>query len=283
MKHTTATKQIHYIWGVVCIAFVLFFFCGQVHDFAAAHSVNETVMNTLEGMGITDAQRSPELESETADGDGIIYFCYTSDSTELVFYFDGANGLLRSVDTYQNLEPDDSDEITTNAIPLTDAQREAESLAMAQMLLTSHQIGELRIDEIMSTQLWDRFIVKEYYEGQPTGTSVTVAWEGSSIMGAVPHLGTIFKKDAVGNIVPVNDGEKITEEQAIDAALEVLRETESNLDEGTTECELVIVSGGYCYKVFVQTALSASNGVTTEYAVLVNAYTGEILDIAQSV
>ncbi len=282
MKHQKTKRAAPRILGVICIALLLLFLCGQFYDQAAAQSINKTVSDTLEAMGITDARRSPELESEAANGKGVIYFCYTSDSTGLVFYFDGANGLLRSVDTYQSLEPDDPNAITTNVIPLTDVQREAESIAMARMLLASHQIGELRMDEIMSTQLWDRFIVNEYYGDQPTGTSVTVAWEGSTIMGAVPHFGNIFKKDASGNIVPAKDGEKIAEDQAVDAALEALRETENNLDERTARCDLVIVFGDYCYEVFVQTVSSDPDGLTTEYAVLINAYTGKILEISQS-
>ena len=169
-----------------------------------------------------------------------------------VFDFDGTDGRLRSVDTFASLQPDDPNGVTTNAIPLTDAQREAESIAMAQMLLIPNQIGELRLEKIRSNHHWDRFDIYEYYEGQLTGTSVTVAWEGSTIMGAIPHFGRIFTKDADGNIIPAHDGEKIPQEQAIDAGLKALRELGKNLDEETATCELVIVAGDYCYEVFVQ-------------------------------
>lgn len=282
MKHPRKTRQLPRILGLICIALVLFFLCVHIYDYAEAQSINETVLDTLEAMGITDAHRSTELESETADGSEIVYLCYSSDSAGLVFNFDGTNGRLRSVDTYESLEPDDPNAVTTNAVPLTDDQRAAESIAMAQMLLIPNQIGELRMDEIMSTQLWDRFIVNEYYDGQPTGTSVTVAWEGSTIMGAIPHFGSIFNKDAAGNITPAHDGEKITEAQAIDAALKALREKGKNLDEETARCELVIVFGDDCYEVFVQAVPSNPDGLVTEYTVLINAYTGEVLEIAQS-
>ena len=276
MKHPKSKRSVPRILGVVCIALVLFFLCVQLYDYAEAQSINKTVLATLEAMGITDAQRSSELESKAADGKGVIYYCYTSDSAGLVFNFDGANGRLRSVETYESLEPDVANTVTTNAVPLTDDQRAAESIAMAQMLLIPNQIGELRMEEIMSTQAWDRFIVKEYYDGQPTGTSVTVAWEGSTIMGAIPHFGRIFTKDSAGNITPAHDGEKITEAQAIDAALKALREKGKSLDEKTARCELVIVSGDYCYEVFVQGVSS------TTYGALIDAYTGEILELTQS-
>ena len=276
MKHPKSKRSVPRILGVVCIALVLFFLCVQLYDYAEAQSINKTVLATLEAMGITDAQRSSELESEAAESKGVIYYCYTSDSAGLVFNFDGANGRLRSVETYESLEPDVANTVTTNAVPLTDDQRAAESIAMAQMLLIPNQIGELRMEEIMSTQAWDRFIVKEYYDGQPTGTSVTVAWEGSTIMGAIPHFGRIFTKDSAGNITPAHDGEKITEAQAIDTALKALRENDKKPDEETAKCELVIVSGDYCYEVFVQGVSS------TTYGALIDAYTGEILELTQS-
>lgn len=276
MKHPKTKRSAPRILGVICIALILFFLCVQLYDYAEAQSINKTVLATLEAMGITDAQRSSELESEAADGKGVICYCYTSDSAGLVFNFDGANGRLRSVETYESLEPDVANTVTTNAVPLTDDQRAAESIAMAQMLLIPNQIGELRMDEIMATQAWDRFIVNEYYDGQPTGTSVTVAWEGSTIMGAIPHFGTIFTKDEAGNITPAHDGEKITEAQAIDAALKALREKGKSLDEKTARCELVIVSGDYCYEVFVQGVSS------TTYGALIDVYTGEILELTQS-
>lgn len=282
MKHPKSKRSVPRILGVVCIALVLFFLCVQLYDYAEAQSINKTVLATLEAMGITDAQRSSELESEAAESKGVIYYCYTSDSAGLVFNFDGANGRLRSVETYESLEPDVANTVTTNAVPLTDDQRAAESIAMAQMLLIPNQIGELRMDEIMSTQAWDRFIVKEYYDGQPTGTSVTVAWEGSTIMGAIPHFGRIFTKDSAGNITPAHDGEKITEAQAIDTALKALRENDKKPDEETAKCELVIVSGDYCYEVFVQAIPATPDSLTVTYGALIDAYTGEILELTQS-
>lgn len=282
MNHPRKTRQFPRILYVVCVALVLFFLCVHLYDYAEAQSINKTVLATLEAMGITDAQRSPEMESEAADGKGVNYYCYMSDSAGLVFNFDGTNGRLRSVETYESLEPDDPNAVTTNAVPLTDDQRAAKSIAMAKTLLIPNQIGELRMDEIMSTHRWDRFIVNEYYNGQPTGTSVTVAWEGSTIMGAVPHFGSIFSKDSAGNIISNRDGEKITEAQAIEVALKALQEKGNNLDEKTARCELVIVSGDYCYEVFVQGVPSNSDSIITEYAVLINAYTGEMLEISQS-
>lgn len=282
MKHPKKGNHFPRILSAVCIALVLFFLCVHIYDYAEAQSINKTVQETLEAMGITDARPSTESEAEAAGSVDAVYLCYSSDSAGLVFKFDGANGRLRSVDTFESLEPDDPDAVTTNAVPLTDAQREAESIAMAQMLLTSHQIGELRMDDILSTQLWDRFIVNEYYDGQPTGTSVTVAWEGSTIMGANLHFGSIFSKDAAGNITPAHEGEKITEAQAIDAALKALREEEKHPDEETAFCELVIVSGDYCYQVSVQAIPASPDSLTTTYCALVDAYSGEILELSQS-
>lgn len=270
------------ILGALCIALALFFLCVCIHNYAEAQRIKETVLDTLEAMGITDARPSTEQEAIRAEDSAIAYLCYTSDSAGLVFNFDGADGHLRSVDTFASLQPDDPNGVTTNAIPLTDAQREAESIAMAQMLLIPNQIGELRLEKIRSNHHWDRFDIYEYYEGQPTGTSVTVAWEGSTIMGAIPHFGKIFTKDADGNIIPAHDGEKIPEAQAIETALKALREQGKNLDEETATCELVIVAGDYCYEVFVQGVPATPDGLTSSYTALIDAYTGEVLELTQS-
>ena len=250
-----------------------------------AYSTQRTVVDTLERMAISDFERATEKEAFFRESENVGYICYESDRTEMVLSFDESSGMLRRADSYLLLYPDKANMEKKNSAAYTEAQREEESLRFAQTLISGYQIGELEVTDIKATQIWNRYYIAEYYEGEPTGTTVTVAWEDNQIMSGVPHFGNIFTKDASGKITRNNSDEQITKDEAVVAAIKAVEEYAEgySLICDPANCELIILHGDYCYEIAVNAMATEESDWDLSFVVILDAYTGEVLEIQQSV
>lgn len=250
-----------------------------------AYSTQRTVVETLERMAISDFERATEMEAFFRESENVGYICYESDRAEMVLSFDESSGMLRRADSYLLVCPDKANMEKKNGTAYTEAQREEESLRFAQTLISGYQIGELEVTDIKATQIWNRYYIAEYYEGEPTGTTVTVAWEDDQIMSGVPHFGKIFTKDASGKITRNNSDEQITKDEAVATAIKAVEEYAEgySLTCDPANCELVIVHGDYCFEVTVNAMATEKSEWDLSFVVILDAYTGEVLEIQQSV
>ena len=185
----------------------------------------------------------------------------------LKLFFQEDTGLLRWADTCGDAQNRNEINTVSGSVEMTQEARLQESRNWAELLLGENRIGDL-VQKEEAIERWISFV--EYYEGQPTGTSVTVIWDGNVVDSVVTYIGEIFEKDRLGRVVPKNREEKIAQERAIEIGIAYIEDAAANdiLDLDTVGCELQIFGGRWTYQISAETEPDAGGFTTTFVAVL---------------
>ncbi len=236
-----------------------------------AFSVQDRIRGQLDSIGIVDAVREETLDETLADEN---FMCYSSAERDMLLFFSGETGILRWVDTMA--AQTDAELLSTR---MSEAELLAQSREWAELLLGQNQIGELELTEATE----DEVIFTEYYEGQPTGTSVTVYWEGRAMTSTITYIGEIFVKNELGQVVPKNEGEMLPQEQAIALGLEYIAPNAAGyeLDQDTVLCERKIFRGTWVYQIRVESAAD-EGGFSTRFTAVIDPWTGELIETRRS-
>lgn len=245
---------------------------------STAYSVEDRIYEQLGSIGITDAVREQNADETLGEE---LFLCYSSKSLGLKLFFQEDTGLLRWADTCGDAQNRNEINTVSGSVEMTQEARLQESRNWAELLLGENRIGDL-VQKEEAIERWISFV--EYYEGQPTGTSVTVIWDGNVVDSVVTYIGEIFEKDRLGRVVPKNREEKIAQERAIEIGIAYIEDAAANdiLDLDTVGCELQIFGGRWTYQISAETEPDAG-GFTTTFVAVLDPWTGELVEMRRSV
>ena len=250
------------------------------------------ILLTFENLGVEDAEY---IGIRTLDDDtsGEMRL-YHSDSTGMDYYFCADNGVLASAE-YESMEMADAYRVQIYGEQAISAkQRKEAALQFAKACVESIQVGEL---DIMLKPNVDytfyQYSVKEYYDGLQTGTEVQLYYtlDGALYRCSVTQ-GSIFEKDADGNVVLTKGDDLIGEEKAReiarDAVLAKLEEADWNytIFEEETKCEMKTWKDSLFYEVVLRTGYLESDpgykeagGWQRTFGVQIDVYDGTVLEV----
>lgn len=241
-----------------------------------AYSSEDQIRSQLEDMGYADAVRVESRDETLVDEH---FLCYSSDEHQLRFFFEEVSGVLRWVDTFQADAGEIENGVSTLSGVITEEERLSQSRSWAELFLDENRIGELVMEETEGNEV----VFREYYEDQPTGTSVTVIWKNGAMTSTITYVGEIFERNAQGQVVPKNEGEMMSQEEAIELGLKYLAPYTSGytLDQDTIRCELKIFRGEWTYQVRVESELD-ENGFNSAFTAVLDPWSGELVETRKS-
>ena len=256
---------------------------------ASQMNPEELITYTLESLDVAGAVPDTEemARQEKASGETELSYLVYQDSADQTRYFFQENSGMLSMIWYES--PGKDNAVWDSEADPSEEEREALALAYAEKLLQPYQIGALQLDHFQSC--WHlsneertlhrtayRYIYKEYLDGLPTGTSVEVEiWAQGNVDSATLWVGEIFHPNLFGVYSPKNGTDFIPEEQAEELGFqEVSNEYSDAPNEVTTE--LVAYLDSFAYEVTVEDT-DPNNPICHSSTVLIDAYTGELLEV----
>lgn len=243
----------------------------------SALTTDEIIASKLEDMGVSDAV-SMETTMQ-ADKSNKEYLRCISDSTGFQYSFDSVSGRLIDIRKNMNTQTVAVASDSASSI-LTDDERRAYVLEHVSSCMQDELIGELEIDSENFSNVNYSYLILEYYNGEETGTSAFVSCtpEGEITVCSFKY-GSIFCKKANGDIVLANDTPFISEENAIETAMEFVEEkADEKSGEVLTDSpasELHATEDMHYYEVCIDT--QEPDGYIVSYDVWIDVYSGEIL------
>lgn len=261
----------------VCIILLVFLFCFN-NDSATAFSPQDNITSTLSSLGVMDAEFVEQVSDPGRSKDGCLL--YTSDSTQMGYYFEPDTGVLKSVLHYSRISSTYREKASSASV-LVPMQAPAENrtaalLQYAESCIGESLIGELQIETKQDQGTLHRYTVTEFYDGIETGTTVMFSCtpEGQITMVNVA-IGSVFQKSPDGTYVIASGGELIGEKAAIEAARAGL---EALLDppyiSELASCKLDAAEDKLVYTVEIP--FTDENNLTRIYSAAVIAQTGEL-------
>ena len=240
-----------------------------------AFSIEDQIRSQLAHMNITDAIRDESRDETLVDEH---FLCYASEEQQLRLYFEEETGILRWADSYLADQPRREIGVSPLDAEITEEERLEQSRYWAELFLGENALGELELKEGAER----RVAFLEYYDGQPTGTSVTVIWENGVMTSTITYIGEIFERNAQGQVVPKNEGEMISQERAIELGLEHIAPYASGyeLDMDTLEFSRTVFQGQWTYQIRVESV--AVSGFYTSFTAVLDPWTGEAVEVRRS-
>ena len=267
-------KKLFIFLGAVAVLAALVLGISMMGVQTAALSPQDMIHRQLDSMGYSHAVRDEAWDEQLTDEE--LFLCYSSDEDQLRFFFSEDTGLLRWVDTYSAKEPGAKQEN-----PEIDAKEMMEqSRYWAELFLGENRIGELVMEDMEDGEA--RFL--EYYQGQLTGTSVFVIWRNGEMTTTITYIGKVFETNPQGQVEPRREGEKLSQEEAIDLGIRYIGPYASGwtLDMDTVEFSEKIFQGEQTYQIRVRTG-EDENGFSRRFTAVIDPWTGEEIEIRGTV
>lgn len=260
----------------ILLFFVLFIAIGNR---TSAHSPHDQITSTLSSLGVMDAEFVEQISDPGRSRDGCLL--YTSDSTQMGYYFNPDTGILEDIFDYSMLGHIYREKASSSPAPspmqISVSSIENELIDYAKACIGDNQIGELQLETKQDEGSTHRYTATEFYDGIETGTTVMFSCtpEGQITMVNVA-IGSIFERAENGTWVLAAGDDLIGEDAAIAIArsgLEALDlEIKAISDEAS--CELTAAEDLLVYTVRI--SFTDGNGWDREYRAGVNAHTGEL-------
>lgn len=229
-------------------------------------------------LGVTDAQFREKVSDPGRNRDGCLL--YTSDSTQMGYYFEPDTGVLKTALHYSRIGSTYREKASGTAalMPMQASaeNRTATLLQYAESCIGESLIGELQLVTRQDEGSMHRYTATEFYDGIETGTTVMFSCtpEGQITMVKVA-IGSVFEKNRDGSYRIAGGDKLIGEEAAIEAALSGMnaRFDPSEVSEEIT-CKLDATEDMLVYTVKIP--FTDENSLSRTYSVAVNAHTGEL-------
>lgn len=273
--HTFFRRSIPVFFFLISAALLLYSF---IDNETTAISPQDYIASTLSALGAADAEFVEQISDPGRSRDGCLL--YTSDSTQMGYYFEPDTGVLKSISHYSHINSTysekASDASALTPMQVTENDRSDALLQYAKACIGEDLIGELRIETKQDQGTMHRYTVTELYDGIETGTTVMFSCtsEGQIIRVNVA-IGSVFEKNADGSYSIVDGGELIGEEAAVEAARAGL---EALLDppyiSELASCRLDAAEDKLVYTVEIP--FTDENDLSRIYSAAVIAQTGEL-------
>ena len=272
MKHLTKIQFLGIAAAVLTVVLLGVFLLPAKTE---AFSIEDQIRSQLDHMKITDAILDESRDETLVDEH---FLCYASDEHQLRLYFEEETGILRWADSFLADQPKREISVSQLAAEITEEERLEESRYWAELFLGENALGELELKEATER----RVAFLEYYDGQPTGTSVTVIWESGVMTSTITYIGEIFERNAQGQVVPRNEEEMISRERAIELGLQYIGPYASGyeLDMDTLEFSRTVFQGQWTYRIRVESV--AVSGFYTSFTAVLDPWTGEVVEVRRS-
>ena len=193
---------------------------------------------------------------------------YLDEETQTDYYFDTNSWLLNSVTCFSIVDA------PAKADPLSDEERDAAVLAYVQHCIAPYQIGELKItSSYFNGRRTYSYTLTEYYQGQETGTQVTLCATGQAkIVFSFFVRGEVFDSEPAPTVA-----ENIAIEAARTYAAELAAEQRYALT-GSLTSTLKARGATRYYYVEIDAFATFDERYDRIYMVSVDAVSGEVID-----
>ena len=238
----------------------------------------ERIANTFSSLGVTDAVFVEQVSDPGRSKDGCLL--YTSDATQMGYYFDPDSGTLKSIHHYSRMDPSYSEGVSSDSalapMQVSSSNLESELIAYAKACIGDDRIGTLQLKRVQDMGMLHRYTVVEIYDGYETGTTVTFSCDSSGRINTCSvAIGSVFTGGPSGTYVFTAGGEPISEEAAIEAARNALAALmDPAWISGQASCELSAAQDALIYTVTMD--YTDKDGQTRNYLATINAHTGEV-------
>lgn len=197
-------KRMRSICIAICLCALVALGLGiALRDVPEVSAATYLANQTLQKLGVTDAvlvEKADDPRPSTGD-----YLLYTSDEKQYGYFFDMESGRLIRVEHYSLLELESTESAGLEVQALEGEDRYEMLLEFAGACLSPDLIGELKLENTNGEDgKIDIYSITEYYNGFPTGSSVSVNYMDGVIHSSLITTGSIFSRDAQGNIVLTN-------------------------------------------------------------------------------
>lgn len=236
----------------------------------------DRISGTLSRLGVTDA--APAATHPKLSGEGSVL--YTSDSTQMGYYFDPDTGELEDIFDYSMLGRSYREKASASPalapMQVSMSSKEEELIAYAKACIGDDLIGTLQFRIDQDQGLMHQYTVVAYYDGFKTGTTVIFTTNAAGrIEMCNVAIGSIFERAKDGTYVIAAGDDLIGEE----AAIAVARAGLDALDMAATvsseaSCELTAAEDRLIYVVRIP--FTDGKDWQRQYLAYVNAHTGEL-------
>lgn len=243
--------------------------CGGPEDRVAA---------TLSRLGVTDAVFAEQVSDPGDLRDGCLL--YTSDSTQMGYYFDPETHNLTSILNYTLMGGSYfrlAEAFSPSAPMVIPADnREEVLLRYANAILGDARIGELSIDSVQDQGLLQSFSIRECYKDIETGTGMFFSTDADGRVSFCNiTVGGVFRRGFFGNYEIAAGSDFIGEEAAIEVARGGLYALE--LASGAVKCVSCELRAREDTLLYIVTfSFPDQNGHQREYQGWVNACAGTL-------
>ena len=238
----------------------------------------ERIADTFSSLGVTDAKQV-EADNDPKLGDeGCLL--YTSDATQMGYYFDPDSGILTDIFSYNILGGTYRKQAAASPAPASmtcsSEIREEQLLEYARSCIGDNLFGTLALRVDQDQGELHHYTVTESYDGIETGTTVLFSATAAGRITMVNvTIGSVFKKAGNGTWVLAAGNDLIGAE----AAIAVARTGLDALDMAVTvsneaSCELTATEDQLIYIVHI--LFTDENSWQRQYLAYVNAHTGEL-------
>ena len=258
---------------------------------ASRMTPQELIDYTLESMDAADAVLDTEemaRQEQAKEGLDVQYLdlIYRDPSDQTQYFFREDTGRLSMV----RHEDDTGDpSLWDSGNDPSEEERETLARAYAQKLVLPYRIGELRLEwfqDCMHRSNEDRskhrtayrYHYQEYLNDLPTGTAVYVEiWAQGDIDSGSLYVGEIFQPNLFGSYSPKNGTDFIPMETAEELGFQ---EVSADYSDAPYEIstKLVAYRDSFAYEVNVEDT-DPNNPICHTSTILIDAYSGEILDV----
>lgn len=273
-------KRMRFIAVAVCLCVLAAVGLGiAMRNVPEVSAASYVATQTLQVLGVTDAvfvEKADDPRPSTGD-----YLLYTSDEKQYGYFFDVESGRLNRVEHYSLLGLSSTATAELEVQSLEGEDRYEMLLDFAAACLSPDLIGELKLENTNGEDgKIDSYSITEYYNGFPTGSCVRVNYMDGMIYSSQITTGSIFTKDAQGNIVLTNGDDWMEADQTVEIALAYIQEN------GAKKVQTVKTEEAVCSEIqafgnelsyWVEVPFVDQQGYERTYGFRINAYTGEII------
>ncbi len=264
---------------VLCLIVTTLIVISFSHNKTSAFSPHDRITSTLTALGVTDAELTASDKVPALGDEGCIL--YTSNTTQMGYYFDPDTGILKDIFDYSMLGGPYHEEASTSPalmpMQVSLSNRDEELFEYAKACIGEDLIGSLQLRIDQDRGLLHQYTVIEYYEGIKTGTSLvfTTSPDGRIQMCNIT-IGSIFERAKDGTWSIAAGDNLIGEAAAIEIArsgLEAL-DMEIKTISDQASCELNAAEDRLIYVVRIP--FTDGTDWQQQYLAYINAHTGEL-------
>ena len=264
--------------AVLCVVTLTVLLLFAAQNNVSAFTPGDRITAALSRLGVQDAKFAEQVCEPELRKDGCLL--YTSDSTQMGYYFEPDTGVLTAIVHYSFMDGTYGEKAsashTVAPMQVSIADPGAELIEYAKSCIGEAQIGTLQLQETLDHGLFYRYIITEVYDGFETGTTVIFSCDTSGRINSCNiTIGSIFERSPSGTYVLAAGEDLIGEAAAIEVArkgLEALMEPSQISDRIT--CELSAAEDALIYTVTID--YTDETNLPRNYMATINAHTGQL-------